>query len=81
MPPVREEIGVTGCPCKPKSLNFPFLFDTPSTKKSSLFVPPLIADPIIGKKVSLIAFRQILPKFFACDGHLQLHNHNLAPWS
>ena len=30
----------------------------------------------IGKKVSVIAFRQILPKF-ACGEHFQFHNHDL----
>ena len=38
------------------------------TKKFNLSVPPLIT---IGKKISLITFRQILPKSFACDIYFQ----------
>ena len=37
----------------------------PSTKTLSTPVPPLIADHILEKKVSLIIFRQILPKIFS----------------
>ena len=46
-----------GVPCKTKSLNFLHLLD-----HSQFFFPPLITDNILEKEVSLIAFRQILPK-------------------
>ena len=46
------------------SLNFPLLLDITPAKKSSSPVPVLIKDHIFGKKVSLIAFRKILPKTF-----------------
>ena len=49
-----------GSPYKPKSLNFALLWDITPTK---IYPPcPLITDYILGKKVSLIAFREILPK-------------------
>ena len=44
-----------GSSCKPKSLNFPLLLDITPTKNLS---------PHVGKKVSLIAFKQIDPKIF-----------------
>ena len=43
-------------------LNFSLLLDITPTKKLSSPVSLLIKDHIFGKKVSLIAFRQILPK-------------------
>ena len=48
-------------PCKTPSLNFALLLDITHTKKLSPPVPPLITDQILEKKMSLIAFRQILP--------------------
>ena len=45
-------------------MNFPLLLDITPAKKSSSPVPVLIKDHIFGKKVSLIAFRKILPKTF-----------------
>ena len=48
-------------PCKTPSLNFAPLLDITHTKKLSPPVPPLITDQILEKKMSLIAFRQILP--------------------
>ena len=48
-------------PCNPKSLNFPLLLDITFHQKVSPFFPPLITDHILGKKVFLKAFRQILP--------------------
>ena len=59
--PLRDGIG-RGSLCKPKSLNFSLLLDITPTKKLSLPVPSLITDQILKKNVSLIAFRQILPK-------------------
>ena len=51
--------------CNPKSLNFSLLPDITPTKKLVSPVPPLITDHILGKKkVSIIAFRQILPRIF-----------------
>ena len=47
---------------------FPFLLDITQPKKFNLSVPPLIT---IGKKISLITFRQILPKSFACGIYFQ----------
>ena len=44
------------------SLNFLLLLDIAPIKKSSSLVPLLIPDHILGKKVSLIDFRQILPE-------------------
>ena len=59
--PPRE--GTSGqSPCKSKSLNFPLLLDITPIKKSSSPVSLMITDHILGKKVSPIAFRQILPK-------------------
>ena len=57
--PPRE--GTGGSPCIPKGFNFPLLLDMAPTKKSSS--PALLhnADHILGKKVSLIVFRQFLP--------------------
>ena len=57
----------TGFPCKPKSLNFPLLLDKNITYREI---------HILGKKVSLSAFRQVLPKILpaAC---IQLHNFDL----
>ena len=49
-------------PCKTKSLKFPFLMDITPTKKLTPAAPPLITDPILEKKVSVISFRQILLK-------------------
>ena len=43
-------------------MNFSLLLDITSTKKLSALIPPLILDYILERKVSLIAFRQILPK-------------------
>ena len=52
-----------GSTCKPKSLNFPFLFDIFPHKKFEVPVPPLITDwLLLEKKISLIVFRRILPK-------------------
>ena len=42
-----------GSPCKPKSFNFPLLLDITPTKKLST---------LLEKKVSRIAFKQVLPK-------------------
>ena len=49
-------------PWTPKSLNFSLLLDMTPTKRLSPFIPFLITNHILGKKVSLIAFIQILPK-------------------
>ena len=49
-----------GSPWKSKILNFPLLLVSFSPK-IEFTVPLLITDHILGKKVSLIAFRQILP--------------------
>ena len=39
----------------------------------------LIADHILGKKVSLIDLDTNLTKTFACDAHFQFNNHELNP--
>ena len=57
--PPREGIG--GSPCIPKGFNFPLLLDMAPTKKSSSLALLHNADHILGKKVSLIVFRQFLP--------------------
>ena len=43
-------------------MNFPLLLDITATKKLGPSVPPMITDHILDKKVSVITFRQILPK-------------------
>ena len=58
--PLREESG--GTPCKPRRLNFLLLLEIAPNKKLTLTVSPGLR-PHIGKKmVSLIAFRQNLPR-------------------
>ena len=54
-------------PCKAQSLNFPLLLDKNLTYWKY---------HILGKKLSLLAFRQVLTKNFpaAC---IELHNYNL----
>ena len=47
-----------GSSWKPKSLNFPLLLNTLPTKKLN----PVTIDHILETKISLIAFKQILPK-------------------
>ena len=58
--PIKKRIGE--CLCQPKIMNFPLLCDINTTKNLSPPVPPLITDYILEKKVSLIAFTEILPK-------------------
>ena len=58
--PLREESG--GTPCKPRRLNFLLLLEIAPNKTLTLTVSPGLR-PHIGKKmVSLIAFRQNLPR-------------------
>ena len=56
-----------GSPCKPKSLNFPLLLDKNITYWEI---------PHIGKKVSRIAFRQVLTKILPAIC-IHLHNYDL----
>ena len=51
-----------GFTASPKVWTFPFCCTSPLTKTLSHPFPPLIADHISEKKLSLIVFRQILPK-------------------
>ena len=71
-----RELG-RGSLCKPKNLKFILLFDITPTQIDS---PRPLPDhrPHIEKKLSLIAFRQILPKHFACGVHFQLHILDLS---
>ena len=63
MPTKRErELGASLC--ETKILNFTILLNIASTKKLSFLAPLLISDHILWKKVSLIAFRQILLNVF-----------------
>ena len=57
-------MGGGASPCKPKSLNFLLLLDITPTKKLSPPIPSLITNYILEKRLSLIAFTQILPKIF-----------------
>ena len=57
-----------GSPCKPKSLNFLLLLDKNITYWKI---------PDIGKKVSLIAFRQVLTKILPAT-FIRWHNYDLS---
>ena len=54
-----------GAPCKSISLKLPLLLDVTPHQNFESPVALLIADHILEKKVSLIVFRQILPKLFS----------------
>ena len=64
--PLRERTEAFSCKSKP--MNFPFLLDIAAIEKLSQPIPLQIIDHMLQKKVSLMVFRQILPKIlFAVD--------------